>query len=96
MEISATLLLQTLYSISSHPQKRDKKRSLKLAVRTIRFAETLALLSAGHIHASYLSQVEGTLMDALRHYNTALKNNPKNLLAALGLAQIQVKQGKSF
>ena len=66
---------------------------LKLIERTIQFAETLTLLSAGHIHAGYLLQIEGTLTDALRHYNTALKSNSKNLLAAMGLAQVQVKQG---
>lgn len=73
-------------------QKRDKKRALKLAERTVQFSETLTLLSAGHIHAGYLSQVDGTSTDALRHYNHALKSNPKNLLAAMGLAQVQVKQ----
>lgn len=75
-------------------QKRDKKRALKLAERTIQFAETLTLLSAGHIHAGYLAQIDGSHADALKHYTTALKSNPKNLLAAIGLAQVQLKQGK--
>ena len=59
----------------------------------MQLAETLTRLSAGHTHTGHLSQVEGTLTDALRRYNTTLKSNPKTLLAAMGLAQVQVKQG---
>ncbi|KAH8118914.1 TPR-like protein [Phellopilus nigrolimitatus] len=72
-------------------RKGDKKRALKLAERTIQFAETLTLFSAGHIHAGHLAQMDGSTSDAMRHFGAALKGNPKNTLAAIGLAQIQVK-----
>ncbi|EJD02630.1 TPR-like protein [Fomitiporia mediterranea MF3/22] len=72
-------------------QRGDKKVSLKLAERTIQFAETLALFSAGHIHAGRLAQMEGSSAGAMRHFNAALKGNPKNVLAAIGLAQTQIK-----
>ncbi|THH04202.1 hypothetical protein EW145_g5695 [Phellinidium pouzarii] len=72
-------------------RKGDKKRALKLAERTIQFAETLTLFSAGHIHAGHLAQMDDSVSDAMRHFNAALKSNPKNMLAAIGLAQAQLK-----
>ncbi|KAI5118232.1 hypothetical protein M0805_008868 [Coniferiporia weirii] len=72
-------------------RKGDKNRALKLAERTIQFAETLTLFGAGHIHAGHLAQMEGSMSDALRHFNAALKSNPRNVLAAIGLAQVQLR-----
>lgn len=77
-------------------QKGNKTTALKLAERTIQFAETLALFSAGHIHAGHLAQLEGSMTDAMRHFNAALKGNPKNVLAAIGLAQVHLKNGSSI
>lgn len=68
----------------------------KLAERTIQCADVLTLVSAGHIHAGYLSQKEHSLPEALRHFTAAIKsnqNNQKNVLAALGLAQAQLESG---
>ena len=68
--------------------------ALKLAERTIQFAETLALFSSGHINAGRLAQMEGSTTDATKHFNAALKGNPKNVMAAIGLAQTQMKSGE--
>lgn len=77
-------------------QRGEKRRALKLAERTIQFAETLTLYSSGQIHAGYLAQTEGSMGEAMRHFNAALKSSPKNPLAAIGLAQSQVKAGEWF
>ena len=74
-------------------QRGDKSISIKLAERTIQFAETLALFGSGHIHAGRLAQMQGSLNEAHRHFNAALKSNPKNSLAAIGLAQVQLQNG---
>ena len=75
-------------------QRGDKKVSLKLSERTIQFAETLVLFSSGHINAGRLAQMEGATTEAMKHFNAALKGNPKNVMAAIGLAQAQIKNGK--
>ena len=74
-------------------QRGDKKVALKLAERTIQFAETLALIGAGYVNAGRLAQMEGSTSAAMRHFNAALKGNPKNAMAAIGLAQSQIKNG---
>ncbi len=75
-----------LYYIQAH----------KLAERTIQFADILPVVAAGHIHAGQLAQADGLIPDAIRHFNAALKGNPKNPLAAVGLAQMQIQNGASF
>lgn len=74
-------------------QRGEKRVALKLAERTIQFAETLALFSAGQIHAAYLAQLNNQTAEATRFYSAALKSNPKNPIASIGLAQQQYKTG---
>ena len=74
-------------------QRGDRNIPVKLAERTIQFAETIALFSSGHVHAGRLAQMQGSLNEAHRHFNAALKSNPKNSLAAIGLAQVQLQNG---
>lgn len=73
--------------------KGDKNRALKLAERTIQFADILTLYAAGHINAGYIHQLENRHSNAAKHFQAALKSNPKNVLAAIGLAQTQIKNG---
>ncbi|KAH8119576.1 hypothetical protein DFH11DRAFT_454057 [Phellopilus nigrolimitatus] len=39
-------------------------------------------------------QIDGPMSEALRHFCAALKGNPKNTLATIWLAQVQVKNGR--
>ncbi|TDL26025.1 TPR-like protein [Rickenella mellea] len=72
-------------------RKGDHLRVLKLAERTIQFADTLPLLSDGYIHAGQIAQAEGSTGDAIKHFTAALKSHPKSIQAAVGLAQMQVQ-----
>lgn len=74
-------------------RKGNIKNALKLAERTVQYADILTLYSSGHIHAGRLAQMEGLTADAMRHFAAALKSSPKNVMAAIGLAQTQVKNG---
>ena len=53
----------------------------------------MPILSDGHIHVGQLAQLDGRNQDAIGHFTHALKGNPKNALAAIGLAQVQIKNG---
>lgn len=70
-------------------------QALKLAERTIQFADTLSLLTEGHIRAARVCHAKGDVQGAVRHYTAATKEpHPKMLLASIGLAQMHIKQGK--
>ncbi|PBK75995.1 TPR-like protein [Armillaria solidipes] len=71
-------------------QKGDVTRSLKLAERTIQFADTLTVLTEGYIRAGRVAHAQGSLTQAHKHYSVALEGQPKNILASIGLAQIQI------
>lgn len=77
-------------------RRGDHRAALKLAERTIQFADILALFASGHIHAGTLAQAEAQagnttrLQDASKHFQAALKGSPKNALAAIGLSQVQI------
>jgi RNA polymerase-associated protein CTR9 len=71
-------------------------QALKLAERTIQFADTMAVLTEGHIHAGRVCHAEGSHSDALKHYKQATEGQPKNILAAIGFAQMQLRNGWLF
>jgi len=71
-------------------------QALKLAERTVQFADTMAVLTEGHIHAGRVCHAEGSYGDALKHYKQATEGQPKNVLAAIGFAQMQLRNGGLF
>ncbi|THH14902.1 hypothetical protein EW146_g5490 [Bondarzewia mesenterica] len=72
-------------------RKGQHKRALKLAERTIQFADTLTILTDGYIHAGRVCHAEGSIVDATKHYTAAANGQPKHVLAAIGLAQMQMR-----
>lgn len=66
---------------------------MKLAERTIQFADTLTILTDGYIKAGRVSHSEGSILHATRHFTEATKAPVMNAIAAIGLAQIQLKTG---
>jgi len=69
-------------------------KALKLAERTIQFADTLTVLTEGYLRAGRVSHAEGSLMQATKYYSTAVEGHPKHALGAIGLAQMQMQNGK--
>lgn len=67
---------------------------MKLAERTIQFADTLTILTDGYIKAGRVSHAQGSILDATRHFTEATKTPTMNAIAAIGLAQIQLKAGE--
>lgn len=67
---------------------------MKLAERTIQFADTLAVLTDGYTRAARVNHVEGLLPQATKYFTVALDGQPKNTIAGIGLAQMQMKNGK--
>ncbi|KAN0116355.1 RNA polymerase [Russula decolorans] len=76
-------------------RKGQYKRALKLAERTIQFADTMAVLTEGHIHAGRVCHAEGSHSDALKHYKQATEGQSKNVLAAIGFAQMQLRNDET-
>ncbi|CAL1706150.1 unnamed protein product [Somion occarium] len=71
-------------------RKGQYKSALKLAERTIQFADTLTVLTEGHIRAGRVLHAEGSTSEAMKHYSIAREGQPTNVLAAIGLAQMQM------
>ena len=69
-------------------------QALKLAERTIQFADTLAVLTDGYIRAGRVCHAQGSYGDALKHYKQASEGQSKNILAAIGFAQMQLRNGR--
>ena len=69
---------------------------MKLAERTIQFADTLTVLTDGYIRAGRVLQQEGSHVEAGKHFATANQGQPGNVLAAIGLAQTQLKNSESI
>jgi RNA polymerase-associated protein CTR9 len=70
-------------------------QALKLAERTIQFADTLTVLTDGYIRAGRVCHAQGSYSDALKHYKQAAEGQSKNVLAAIGFAQMQLRNGRS-
>jgi RNA polymerase-associated protein CTR9 len=68
-------------------------QALKLAERTIQFADTMAVLTDGYIRAGRVCHAEGSFGDALKHYKQAAEGQSNNVLAAIGFAQMQLRNG---
>ena len=67
-----------------------------MAERTIQFADTLTLLTEGYLRAGRVLHTEGSLMEATKHFAAAAAGNPKHVLGAIGLAQVQMQNGVSI
>lgn len=72
-------------------------QALKLAERTIQFADTLTVLTEGYIRAGRATDGatdgEASIRQATTYYTTAIKGQPKHILGRIGLAQMQMKNG---
>lgn len=53
----------------------------------------MSLLADGHVRAARVAHADGQFDDARHHYVAAMDNAPRNLLAILGVAQMQVQNG---
>ncbi|KZT71727.1 TPR-like protein [Daedalea quercina L-15889] len=71
--------------------KGQHKMALKLAERTIQFTDVKAILTDGYIRAGRVAHAMGNKTDAMKHYRRAKEGQPANLLANIGLAQMQIK-----
>ncbi|KAF9449178.1 RNA polymerase II-associated protein [Macrolepiota fuliginosa MF-IS2] len=72
-------------------RKGNFKRALKLAERTIQFADTLTVFTEGHLRAGRVCHAEGSHVQAKRFYSAAMDGQPKHVLGAIGLAQMQLQ-----
>jgi RNA polymerase-associated protein CTR9 len=70
--------------------------SMKLAERTIQFADTLTILNEGHIRAARAAQAEGSYSQALSLYTSAASRSMvPHTLAVLGQAQIHIQNDEN-
>ncbi|KAL1945926.1 hypothetical protein VTO73DRAFT_1928 [Trametes versicolor] len=72
-------------------QKGQTKRALKLAERTIQFADVKGIVCDGYIRAGRICHKEASIRDAMTHFQKAKETKKDNVLATIGLAQLQVK-----
>ncbi|KAH7907720.1 hypothetical protein BJ138DRAFT_1116454 [Hygrophoropsis aurantiaca] len=72
-------------------RKGSYKRALKLAERTIQFADTLTLLTEGYLRAARVLHAEGSPAQATKYYTLATEGQPKHVMGAIGLAQMQMQ-----
>lgn len=72
-------------------RKGNYTRALKLAERTIQFADTLKILTEGYLRAGRVSHAEGSTGFATKYYSAAVEEQPKHILGAIGLAQMQMQ-----
>lgn len=66
---------------------------MKLSERTIQFADTLTLLTEGYTRAGRVAHAEGDLFEAAKNFTLATEGS-KTAVASVGLAQVQIKNGK--
>ncbi|KAH8107706.1 hypothetical protein BXZ70DRAFT_1013744 [Cristinia sonorae] len=72
-------------------RKGQFDKALKLAERTIQYADTLTVLTEGYIRAARVLSSTDLHTDAQRYYTIAKEGQPANVLASVGLAQSQLK-----
>ncbi|CAA7261853.1 unnamed protein product [Cyclocybe aegerita] len=72
-------------------RKGNHARALKLAERTIQFADTLTVLTEGYLRAGRVSHASGSNSQALKFYSSAVEGQPKNVVGAIGMAQMQMQ-----
>lgn len=66
---------------------------MKLAERTIQFADTLTILTEGYLRAARVSHASGNIVQATNFYNAAVEGQPKHIVGAIGMAQMQMLNG---
>lgn len=66
-------------------------QALKLAERTIQFADTLTILTEGYLRAGRVSHASGALGQATKFYTSAVEGQPNNVVGAIGMAQMQMR-----
>ena len=71
------------------------RQALKLAERTIQFADTKTILTEGYLRAGRVSHARGSLSQASKFYFDAVKGQPKHVVGAIGMAQSQMLNGNS-
>ncbi|KDR75052.1 hypothetical protein GALMADRAFT_248915 [Galerina marginata CBS 339.88] len=71
-------------------RKGNHSRALKLAERTIQFADTLTILTEGYLRAGRVSHASGAIAQATKFYNAAVEGQPKHVAGAVGMAQMQM------
>ncbi|KAM5530528.1 hypothetical protein V8D89_015805 [Ganoderma adspersum] len=76
-------------------QKGQTKMALKLAERTIQFADVKGILCDGYLRAGRVSHREGSLQDASSHFTKAKEARKDSVLATIGLAQLQLKNDET-
>ena len=69
------------------------RKALKLAERTIQFADTKTILTEGYLRAGRVSHARGSLSQASKFYVDAVKGQPKHVVGAIGMAQSQMLNG---
>ncbi|KAA1471852.1 RNA polymerase II-associated protein [Dentipellis sp. KUC8613] len=74
-------------------RKGLNNRAMKLAERTIQFADTLTVLTEGYIRAGRVCHAQGLLADAMKHYERAMETGqPKHVVGTIGLAQLTLQK----
>ncbi|KIY52460.1 hypothetical protein FISHEDRAFT_69879 [Fistulina hepatica ATCC 64428] len=58
--------------------------------RTVQYADTLTVFTEGHIRSGRVLHVDNAIPEATRHFASAAEGQPKNAIAAIGLAQMQL------
>ncbi|KAI0759855.1 RNA polymerase II-associated protein [Trametes elegans] len=75
--------------------KRASLIALKLAERTIQFADVKGILCDGYIRAGRVCHKEGSRRDAMGHFQKAKEARKDNVLATIGLAQLQMQNDET-
>lgn len=70
------------------------QQALKLAERTIQFADVKRILCDGYIRAGRVCHKDGSIKEATTHFNKAKDARQDSVLATIGLAQMQLKNGR--
>lgn len=68
-------------------------KALKLAERTIQLADTLTILTDGYLRAGRVSHASGSVAQATKFYTAAAEGQPKHVIGAIGMAQMQMLNG---
>ncbi|PPQ73427.1 hypothetical protein CVT24_008133 [Panaeolus cyanescens] len=104
--VRGTRMVETAFKANKHSaaaanalcelflKKGNYPRALKLAERTIQFADTLSVLTEGYLHAGRVSHAADNLSQATKFFNAAAEGQPKNILAAIGLTQMQMQNNE--
>ena len=66
---------------------------MKLAERTIQFADVKGILCDGYIRAARVCHREGSMTEAMSHFSKAKDARKDSVLATIGFAQMQLRNG---